>query len=86
MSITVTLKDEAATIIERQVAQGRYPDAESAVVAALALLEDQIIDPSEIDVSAVRAMIADADAEGGEYTLDEVGQRLDAVIGAARRR
>jgi hypothetical protein len=28
MTITVTLKDEAAHIVERQVAEGRYPDAE----------------------------------------------------------
>jgi len=31
MTITVTLKDEVAKIVERQVAEGRYPDAESAV-------------------------------------------------------
>jgi len=40
MSITVLLKDEAAEIVERQVSEGRYADAESAVTAALTLLED----------------------------------------------
>ena len=40
MSITVVLRDEAAHIVERHVADGRYPDAESAVAAALLLLDE----------------------------------------------
>lgn len=86
MTITVVLKDEAAEIIERQVSEGRYPDAESAVVAALTLLEDSALDWSDVDAAAVQHMIADADAEGGELTRDDVSRHLDAVIGSTRRR
>jgi Arc/MetJ-type ribon-helix-helix transcriptional regulator len=86
MTITVVLKDEAAHIVERQVAEGRYPDAESAVAAALMLLEDSALDWSQVDVPAVQRMIAEADAEGGEYTIDETARRLDAVIESTRRR
>jgi len=86
MTITVVLKDEAAHIVERQVADGRYPDAESAVAAALLLLDDAAVIWSDVDSVAVRRMIADADADGGEYSLDETSRKLDAVIEAARRR
>jgi Arc/MetJ-type ribon-helix-helix transcriptional regulator len=86
MTITVTLKDEAADIVERHVADGKYPDAESAVAAALLLLEEAAVDWSEVDNEAVRRMIAEADAEGGEYSLDEVSRKLDAVIDSAARR
>ncbi len=86
MTITVTLKDDAAQIVERQVSEGRYPDAESAVAAALALLDDVGLDWSDVDVPAVQRMIADADAEGGELTRDEVSRALDLAIGAAQRR
>jgi Arc/MetJ-type ribon-helix-helix transcriptional regulator len=55
MSITVVLKDEAAQIVERQVSEGRYPDAETAVKAALTLLEDTALDWSDVDTAAVRA-------------------------------
>ena len=85
MTITVVLKDEAAHIVERQVAERRYPDAGSAVAAALMLLEDSVLDWSHVDVPAVQRMIADADAEGGEYTIDETVRRLDAVIEWTRR-
>ena len=86
MTITVVLKDEAAHIVEQQVADGRYPDAESAVAAALMLLDDAAVNWSEVDSAAVRQMIADADTEGGEHSLDEVSQKLGSVIEAARRR
>ncbi len=86
MTITVVLKDEVAEIIERHVADGRYPDAESAVAAALTLLEDVALDWSDVDAAAVQRMIAEADAEGGEYPFDDATRRLDAVIEAARRR
>jgi Arc/MetJ-type ribon-helix-helix transcriptional regulator len=86
MAITVVLKDEAADIVERHVAEGRYPDAESAVAAALMLLEDAAVDWSDVDVPAVQRMLAEADAEGGEYTIEETARHLDAVIEAARRR
>jgi Arc/MetJ-type ribon-helix-helix transcriptional regulator len=85
MTITVVLKDEAAQIVERQVSEGRYPDAESAVAAALTLLEDAKLDWSDVDVPAVQRMIAEADAEGGELTRDEVSRKLDRAIEAARR-
>jgi Arc/MetJ-type ribon-helix-helix transcriptional regulator len=85
MTITVVLKDEAAKIVERQVADGRFPSAESAVAAALTLLDDVAVDWSGIDAAAVRRMIADADAEGGEFTLDDVSRRLEAITEAARR-
>jgi putative addiction module CopG family antidote len=74
MTITVTLKDEVARIVERQVAEGRYPDAESAVTAALMLLEEAAMDWSDIDADAVRRMLAESDAEGGEIPFDEVAR------------
>jgi Arc/MetJ-type ribon-helix-helix transcriptional regulator len=86
MTITVVLKDEAAQIVERQVSEGRYPDAESAVAAALALLDDAGLDWSDVDVPAVQRMIAEADAEGGELTREEVSQNIDLAIGSAQRR
>ena len=85
MTITVVLKNQAAEIVERQVSEGRYPDAESAVTAALTLLEDAALDLSNVDHEAIRHMIADSDAEGGELTREEVSRHLDAAIDAARR-
>ncbi|HZY13960.1 MAG TPA: hypothetical protein VFE89_14630 [Beijerinckiaceae bacterium] len=80
MSITVLLKDEAAEIVERQVSEGRYADAESAVTAALTLLEDTTLAWSDVDSAAVRRMIEEADAEGGELTLEETVRHLDALM------
>lgn len=74
MTITITLRDEAAQIVERQIADGRYPDAESAVTAALMLLEDAGMNWDDVDAAAVRAMIAESD--GGEIPLSEVARRL----------
>jgi Arc/MetJ-type ribon-helix-helix transcriptional regulator len=85
MTITVVLKNEAADIVERHVSEGRYPDAESAVAAALMLLEDATTDWSEVDEAAVRSMISEADAEGGEHSFEDVSGRLAKVIETARR-
>jgi Arc/MetJ-type ribon-helix-helix transcriptional regulator len=85
MTITVALKDDVAEIVERQVADGRYPDAESAVTAAVMLLEDAGMNWEEVDAAAVRAMIADADAEGGEIPFDEVARRLAERSGGRQR-
>jgi len=76
MTITVTLKDDVAQIVERQVADGRYPDAESAVTAAVMMLEDAGMNWEQVDAAAVRAMIAASDAEGGEIPFEEVARRL----------
>jgi Arc/MetJ-type ribon-helix-helix transcriptional regulator len=78
MTITITLKDEVARIVERQVAEGHYPDAESAVTAALMLLEDAAMSWTDVDADAVRRMIAESDAEGGEIPFEEVARRLTA--------
>lgn len=86
MTITVVLKDEAAQIVERQVSEGHYPDAESAVAAALTLLEDVAVDWSDVDATTVKSMIAEADAGGGELGRDEVVRALDLAIEAAQRR
>jgi Arc/MetJ-type ribon-helix-helix transcriptional regulator len=85
MTITVTLKDEVAQIVERQVAEGRYPDAESAVAAALMLLDDAAMNWDDVDTDAVRRMIADSDTEGGEIPFKDVVRRL-ATKGTARQR
>lgn len=87
MTMTVTLKDEAARLVERHVAEGRYPDAESVVAAALLLLEDDsAIDWADVDAAAMRKLIDEADAGGGEVPFDEAMARLDMVIESARRR
>ena len=78
MTVTVTLKGEVAQIVERQIADGRYPDAESAVTAALMLLEDAGMNWDDVDAAAVRAMIAETEAEGGEIPFEEVARRLAA--------
>jgi Arc/MetJ-type ribon-helix-helix transcriptional regulator len=78
MTVTVTLKGEVAQIVERQIADGRYPDAESAVTAALMLLEDASMNWDDVDAAAVRAMIAESEAEGGEIPFEEVARRLAA--------
>ena len=84
MTITVTLKDEVVKIVERQVAEGRYPDAESAVTAALMLLEDAAMDWGDIDADAVRRMIAESDAEGGEVSFKEIARTLAGKAPAPR--
>ena len=48
------------------------------------LLEDAAIDWGDVDAEAVRQMIAEADAEGGEVPFDEISRALDAAIQAAR--
>ena len=85
MTITVVLKDEAAQIVEREVSEGRYPDAESAITAASMLLEDAATDWGHVDAAAVRQMISEADAEGGEIPFDDAIRELDKVIATARR-
>jgi Arc/MetJ-type ribon-helix-helix transcriptional regulator len=85
MTITVVLKDEAAAMVERQVAEGRYPDAETAVTAALMLLEDAAIDWGDVDAEAVQKLIVESDAEGGEIPFDDAMRRLDKVIETTRR-
>jgi len=82
----VALDDEAARIVEQQVAKGRYPDAESAVTAALLLLEDAALGWGDVDVEAVKSIIAEADAEGGAAPLDEVLRKPDAAIASTRQR
>lgn len=42
-------------------------------------------DWSDVDTIAVQRMIAAADSEGGEYSLDDIIRTLDAVIEGARR-
>jgi Arc/MetJ-type ribon-helix-helix transcriptional regulator len=76
MTITIILRDAVAQIVERQIADGRYPDAESAVTAALMLLEDAGMKWEDLDAAAVRAMIAESDAEGGEIPFEEIAGRL----------
>ena len=76
MTIKVTLRDEAAQNVERQIAEGHYPDAESAVTAALMLLEDAAMRWDDVDAAAVQRMIAQSDAEGGEIPFEEVARRL----------
>ena len=78
MTITVTLKDEIAQIIDRQVAEGRYPEAESAIAAALMLLDDVATNWDDVAIDAVRRMIADSDSEGGEVPFMDVVDRLAA--------
>jgi len=38
--------------------------------------EHVIVDWSDVDIEAVKRMIAESDAEGGEIPLDEVARRL----------
>jgi Arc/MetJ-type ribon-helix-helix transcriptional regulator len=85
MTITVTLKDEVAQIIEQQIAEGRYPDAESAATTAPMLLEDFVMDWSAVDAVAVKRIIAESDAEGGEISFDEIRRRLATKSSSSSR-
>lgn len=38
--------------------------------------EDVIIDWTDVDTEAVKRMIAESDAEGGEIPLEEIARRL----------
>jgi len=40
--------------------------------------EDVIVDWADVDTEAMKRMIAESDAEGGEIPLDEVERRLAA--------
>ena len=40
--------------------------------------EDVIVDWADVDTEAMKRMIAESDAEGGEILLDEVARRLAA--------
>jgi hypothetical protein len=40
--------------------------------------EDVIVDWADVDAEAVKRMIDESDAEGGEIPLDEVARRLSA--------
>jgi Arc/MetJ-type ribon-helix-helix transcriptional regulator len=86
MTITITLKDEAAQIVQQQIADGRYPDAESAVSAALMLLDDAAMGLTDVDAEGVKRMIAESDDEGGEVSLSEAMQRLGTAISTTRQR
>ena len=47
-------------------------------------LEETATDWSNVDTVAVRQMIAEADAEGGEFTRDEVERSLEMTIESVR--
>jgi Arc/MetJ-type ribon-helix-helix transcriptional regulator len=85
MTIKVELRDEAARIVKQQIEAGHYPDAESAVTAALLLLEDAVIDWKDVDTAAVRRMIEESDAEGGETPIEDVIADLEAQLAPTRR-
>ena len=85
MTITVTLRDEAAEIAQRQVSEGRYPDIETAITAALMLLEDAAIDWGDVDTASIKRMIVESDAEGGEIPFDDAIRQLDRAIENTRR-
>ncbi len=85
MTIKVELRDEAARIVEQQIEAGHYPDAESAVTAALLLLEDSAMDWENVDTAALRRMIEESDAEGGEIPIEDVIADLKSRLPSARR-
>jgi hypothetical protein len=47
--------------------------------------EDEIVNWAEVDAEAVKRMIAESDAEGGEIPLEEVARRLAAKAASRRR-
>ena len=42
--------------------------------------EDVLVDWTDVDTEAVKRIIAESDAEGGEIPLDEVARRLAVKI------
>ena len=80
MTITVTLRHEAAQILKRQITEGRYPDAETAVIAALLQLDDDSAARwDNVDADAVERLIAESDLEGGEFPLEDVARMVGAI-------
>ena len=81
---TVTLTPEQARFAAEAVAQGRYRDVGAVVQASLELLQR-----ADAERAAFIASLAAAQAEGerdGFFTIEAVGQEIDAIIDAAERR
>ena len=67
-------------MLERQIAQGRYPDAETAVIAALLQLDDDATARlGNVDEDAVDRLIAGSDVDGEEYPLEDVARMVGAI-------
>jgi putative addiction module CopG family antidote len=58
----IELTPDAARWIEMQIASGRFRTAEDAVRYAI----------NQVKIMELRAALAEAEAEGGEFTTDEV--------------
>jgi putative addiction module CopG family antidote len=81
---TVTLTPEQERFAAEAVAQGRYRDVGGVVQASLDLLRR-----AEAERLVFITSLDEAQAEGdrnGFFTIEEVGQEMDAIIDAAERR
>ena len=65
--MNIELKPESARWVEAEISSGRFRTAQDAIDHAVALAQ----------LSAIRAEIEAADAEGGEFTSDEVLSYVD---------
>ena len=67
LSVNVELKPETARWVQAELSSGRFRTAQDAIDHAVALAQ----------LSEIRAEIEAADAEGGEFTSEEVLSYVD---------
>lgn len=70
--MNVELKPESARWVEDEISSGRFSTAQDAIHHAVAVAQ----------LSAIRAEIEAADAEGGEFTSEEVLEYVDRHLDA----
>lgn len=70
----IVIEGEAAAIVKRLVALGRFASAREAVEDAMRFAEMR-----ERKLQALRADIQAADEEGGEWTMEDVDRDLEEV-------
>lgn len=64
-TISITLEDHFADLIERQVDQGHHGDAADVICAGLGLLEEQ-----EMKLTALRAALIEGEQSGASKPFD----------------
>lgn len=70
--MNVELKPDSARWVEDEISAGRFSTAQDAIDHAVALAQ----------LSVIRAEIEAADAEGGEFTSEEVLEYVDRHLDA----
>ena len=80
-STSVSLDQRSQEVVDGLVRDGRYASAEEVVREGLRLVE-----ANEAKLADLRETIAQAIAEGGEFTDEEVGAAIEARLAEIRKR